>query len=77
MAKLFANSGDPDQTLLSTAIDLGMHCLPIILLGVTRLKWINLQEIPSANYATSLDDQDLYYLNIPKWNSFSWCGSHI
>ena len=30
MAKLFANSGDPDQTPHSAASDLGLHCLPII-----------------------------------------------
>ena len=29
MAKLFANSGDPDQTSRSAASDLGLHCLPI------------------------------------------------
>ena len=32
MDKLFVNNGDPD---------LGLHCLPITLLGVSRLKWIN------------------------------------
>ena len=32
MAKPFANSGDPDQMLHSAAFDLGLHCLPIILL---------------------------------------------
>ena len=31
MAKLFANSGDPDQTLHSAASDLGLHCLQITL----------------------------------------------
>ena len=42
MAKVhvFANSGDPDQTLCSVASDLGFHCLPITLLGVSRLQWI-------------------------------------
>ena len=34
MAKLFANSGDPDQTPHSAASDKGLHCLPIILLWV-------------------------------------------
>ena len=34
MAKLFANSGDPDQTP-----DLGMHCLPITLLQVSQIQW--------------------------------------
>ena len=29
MAKLFANSGDHDQTPRSAASDLGLHCLPI------------------------------------------------
>ena len=29
MAKLFANSGDPDQTPCSAASDLGLHSLPI------------------------------------------------
>ena len=28
MAKLFANSGDPDQTPHSAASDLGLHYLP-------------------------------------------------
>ena len=40
MAKLFANSGDPDQTPRSAASDLGPHCLPITLLGVSRLQWV-------------------------------------
>ena len=31
MAKVFANSGDPDQTPPSAASDLGLHCLPITL----------------------------------------------
>ena len=41
MVALFANSGDPDQIPHSAASDLGLHCLPIILLGVSRLQWIN------------------------------------
>ena len=40
MAKLFANSGDPDQTPRSAASDLGLHCLPITLLQVSRLQWV-------------------------------------
>ena len=39
MAKLFANSEDPDQTPHSEASDLGLHFLPITLLGVSRLQW--------------------------------------
>ena len=42
MAKLFANSGDPDQTPRSAASDLGLHCLPIIVLRVSRLQWVNM-----------------------------------
>ena len=38
MAKLFANSGEPDQMLHSTVYHLGLHCLPSTLLGVSRLK---------------------------------------
>ena len=41
MAKLFANSGDPDQTPRPAASDLGLHCLPITLLRVSRLQWVN------------------------------------
>ena len=40
MDKLFANSGDPDQTPHSAASDLGLHCLPFTLLGVSRLQWV-------------------------------------
>ena len=42
MAKLFANSEDPDQTLRSAVSDLGLHCLPITPLRVSRLQWVNL-----------------------------------
>ena len=41
MAKLFANSGDPDQMPHSGASDLGLHCWPITLLRVSRLQWVN------------------------------------
>ena len=37
MAKLFANSGEPDQTPRSVAYDLGLPCLPITVLRVPRL----------------------------------------
>ena len=40
MAKLFANSGDPDQMPYSAASDLGLHCLPINLLRVFWLQWV-------------------------------------
>ena len=40
MAKLFANSGDSDQMPHSAASDLGLHCLPITLLRVSRLQCV-------------------------------------
>ena len=40
MAKLFANSDDPDQMPHSAASDLGLQCLPITPLGVSRLQWV-------------------------------------
>ena len=43
MAKLLANIGDPDQTPHSAASDLDLHCLPVTLLRVSRLQWINLE----------------------------------
>ena len=39
MVEVFANSGDPDQTPHSTASDLGLHCLPVTILRVSRLQW--------------------------------------
>ena len=33
MAKLIADSGDPDQTPHSAASDLGLHCLPSTFYG--------------------------------------------
>ena len=35
-----ANAVDPDQTPRAAASDLGMHCLSVTLLGVSRLKWV-------------------------------------
>ena len=40
MVELFANSEDPDQTPHSAVFDLGPHCLPITLLGVSNLQWV-------------------------------------
>ena len=41
MAKLFANSGDPDQTPHSAAFYLDLHCLPSTLSWVSRLQSVN------------------------------------
>ena len=35
MVEPFAKRGDPDQTPHSAASDLGPHCLPVTLLGVS------------------------------------------
>ena len=45
MAKLFANSGDPEQTPHSAASDLGLHCLPSTLLRVSRLQWVKMLKV--------------------------------
>ena len=39
MVELFATSGDADQTLQNAVSDLGLHCLPVIRLGVISLQW--------------------------------------
>ena len=41
MVELFANSGDPDQMPHSAASDLGLHCLPLTRLEVSRQQWVN------------------------------------
>ena len=41
MVELFANSEDPDQTPHYAASVLGLHCLLITRLGVSRLQWVN------------------------------------
>ena len=40
MVEQFVNSGGPDQTSHSSASDLGLHCLPVTLLGVSRLQCV-------------------------------------
>ena len=45
MAELLTNSGIPDQTSRSVASDLGLHCLPITLLGVSGLQLIKQKRV--------------------------------
>ena len=33
-------SGDPEQMLQFVVSDLGLHCLPVTILGVSRLQWV-------------------------------------
>ena len=54
MVKLFANSGDPDQTPRNAASDLGLHCLAITLLGVSRLHWIISDAVQNYQYLFDL-----------------------
>ena len=51
MAELFANIGDPDQMPHSAMSDLGLLCLQITLLGVSRLQWVDLRLVPICNSA--------------------------
>ena len=50
MALLFANRGTPDQMPRSAASNLGLHCLLIILLGVSRLQWGNSETAPNYKH---------------------------
>ena len=45
MVKSFANSENHDQMTHSMAFELGLHCLPITLLGVSRLKWVKVNNM--------------------------------
>ena len=49
MAILLANSEDPDQMPHSVASDLGLHCLSITLLQVSRLQWVNIIAYANAD----------------------------
>ena len=57
MATLFANSGDTGQMLHCAMSNLGLHCLPVILFRVSRLKWV------SANHNSSRHHFDYYFLS--------------
>ena len=50
MVEPFANSGESDQTPHSAASDKGLHCLPITLLWVSRLQWVNFNEVQNYKY---------------------------
>ena len=52
MVELLANSGYPDQTPRSAASGLGLHCLPITLLRVSRLQWVIFVEIDHEIFST-------------------------
>ena len=54
MAKLFANSEDP------VASDMGLHCLPFTLLGVSRLQGMNSLTLTHSLMETDSVAVDLY-----------------
>ena len=60
MTELFANSGDPDQTPRSVASYLGLHCLSITLLEVSRLQWVKPFQLCRSvkPYASSIDPDE-------------------
>ena len=64
MAKLIANSEDPNQMPHSVASDLGLHCLPTTLLGVSRLQWVKVMLSQILNTAQA--DLDFHYLHMEK-----------
>ena len=66
MVELFANSGDLDQMLQNAASDLGLHCLPVTVLGVSSIQWLKpilVWRPPKQNVAS---DQGLHCLQIDK-----------
>ena len=50
---MLANNVDPDQMQHYVASDLGLHCLSMILLCVTRSEWIIELCLLKANYFLS------------------------
>ena len=48
IANLFVNSEYPDEMPHFAASDLGLYCLPITLLGVSRLQWVTLKPWPQS-----------------------------
>ena len=74
MAKLFANSRDPEQTPHSAVSDLGLHCLPIILLWVSRLQWINIILGEMANSPHPEQTAPIWDLHCLPFYQNSWCS---
>ena len=65
MVELFANSGNPDQTPPSAASDLGLHCLPTTLLGVSRLQWVKWKHERTIIHRTQIEQMRRNCLKIP------------
>ena len=67
MVGVFANSGDPNQMPHSAESDLGLHCLPIILLG---LQWVTLN-YNSKSEIRLIQTKSNIFLISPQ-NMFPW-----
>ena len=52
--KLFANSGDPESDAKVVPSDLRLHCLPLTLLGVSRLTYVKDQISQYINSRTPI-----------------------
>ena len=50
------NSVDPDQTPHHAASDLGLSCLPVTFLGVSRLNWIYINRTNIIFSPTNIPD---------------------
>ena len=59
MIELFANNRDPDQMLHSVASDLGLQCLPITLLGVSRLQWVKENFMLQGTHIDQISETEL------------------
>ena len=65
MVESFANSGDPDHMPHSAESDLGLHCLPITLLEVSRLQWVKALDSEKSFFPQPF----LWFLCIVLWLS--------
>ena len=71
MVELFANIGDPDQTLHSAASDLDLHYLPNTLLGISRLQWVKVSSVAQLN-ACLTEEQEVVV-----WPQLGWQHSFV
>ena len=60
---MLANTVDPDQTPHNVASDLGLHCLPMTLLRVSRKEWVNSGrggDLKSLEFSTAVGEERLW-----------------
>ena len=67
MAKLFANSGDFDQTPHSVVSDLGLHCLSITFLRVCQLQWVKGLSLSKKSVNRLTDRLDMTLIVLSRW----------